>query len=128
MENVESLLNRLLGVFESIVEYNNDKIFEIVVDETLLPKLCGSLGDAIIKEPKNSHWKKGAALIPICTLDYIAAGRPATIMLKSKKGVILSWPITDYALDLETGLPKLTEKNLNIMIDHQERIKNENTT
>ena len=88
MENPEALLNRLLNVFESIVEYNNDKIFEIVVDETLWPKLCGSLEDAIIKEPKNSHWKKGALLIPICTLDYIAAGRPATIMLKSNRNII----------------------------------------
>lgn len=93
MTNVETLLNRLLSSFECLLE--NDKIFEIVIDETLWPPLCGSLANAIIKEPKNSHWKRGQELIPICTLDYIAAGRPPTIMLKSRKGVILHWPITE---------------------------------
>lgn len=93
MNDVETLLNRLLSSFECLLK--NDKIFEIVVDETLWAPLCGSLEAAIIKEPKKSTWLRGMTQIPICTLDYIAAGRKPTIMLKSRKGVILSWPITD---------------------------------
>lgn len=92
MKDVETLLNRLLASFECMLE--NDKIFEIVVDETLWPLLVGSLKDAMVIEPKKSTWLRGMKQIPICTLDYIAAGRPPTIMLKSKKGVILHWPVT----------------------------------
>lgn len=94
MKDVETLLNRLLNHFECLLE--DDRIFEIVVDETLWPLLVGgNLADAIIKEPKNSHWARGKNLIPISTLDYITADRKPTIMLKSKRGVILSWPILD---------------------------------
>ncbi|GAG46968.1 unnamed protein product, partial [marine sediment metagenome] len=92
--NTETLLNRLLESFEYLLV--DDIVSEIVVDETLWkPLVGGNLADAIIKEPKNSHWRRGDNLTPICTLDYIAAGRPPTIMLKSRKGVILSWPINE---------------------------------
>lgn len=94
MKNVEPLLNKLLDVFEVLLP-EDDKIFEIIVDETLWPRLNGSLEKAIVIEPKNSHWKRGEKMIPICTLDYISVGRKPTILLKSQKGVILSWPIPD---------------------------------
>ena len=92
MVTMDILLNRLLDSFEYLLV--DDVVFEIVVDESLwAPLVGGNLQEAIIQEPKKSHWKRGNSLIPICTLDYIAAGRKPTIMLKSLKGVILSWPI-----------------------------------